>query len=44
MAGSLRDQLLKAGAVDKKKAKISQHQKRKGEKQKKTGSKVWSKD
>ena len=43
MAGSLRDQLLKAGAVDKKKAKQSQHQKRKGDNKKRTGGKVWSK-
>ncbi len=44
MAGSLRDQLLKAGAVDKKKAKIAQHQKRKGDNKKrqavKSGQKV----
>jgi len=44
MAGSLRDQLLKAGAVDKKKAKQSQHQKRKGDNKKrqavKSGQKV----
>ena len=44
MAGSLRDQLLKAGAIDKKKAKQSQHQKRKGDNKKrqavKSGQKV----
>ncbi len=48
MAGSLRDQLLKAGAVDKKKAKISQHQKRKGDNKKrqavKSGQKADAQD
>ncbi len=48
MAGSLRDQLLKAGAVDKKKAKQSQHQKRKGDNKKrqavKSGQKVEDQD
>ena len=48
MAGSLRDQLLKAGAIDKKKAKQSQHQKRKGDNKKrqavKSGQKVDAQD